>query len=131
MIVAPGIAARVAARLATTPGGRPDGSPGMPSPAAAAGIDGVVAGLGLAAAPPPPAAGAAAAGVGEPPPPRAARPARLVPARPAAAMPVYPPPSEPPVRNIGVALGNMAATCRTAGERPQLGGTESPPTLAE
>lgn len=129
MMVAPGIAASVAARLATTPGGKPDGKPGMFVPAAA-GIEGAFAAGLLAAAAPPPAAGAAAAGVDEEALPRAARPARLVPAKPAAAMPAYPS-SELPVMNIGVVPGNIAATWRTAGGSIQPCGTESPPILAE
>ncbi|BCI91655.1 hypothetical protein NIIDMKKI_68610 [Mycobacterium kansasii] len=98
-------------------------------PAAAAGTDGVAAGL-VAAAAPPPAVGEGVAGAGEEPLPRVARPARLVPAKPAAAMPAYPS-SEPPVMNIGVVPGNIAATWRTAGGNIQLCGTESPPILVE
>jgi hypothetical protein len=94
MMVAPGIAASVAARFATTPGAKPSGRLGTLHPAAAAGIAGAPAGgLAAAAAPrfaPPAAPPAAAAGAGSPPeePPRDTNPARLLPTKPAAAIPV-------------------------------------------
>jgi hypothetical protein len=72
MMVAPGRAASVGARFATTPAGNPSGKPGTPNPAAAAGIPGALA-AGLAAkpaAPPavrPPLVGVLVAGVDDEP----------------------------------------------------------------